>query len=117
MHGGPHLTRRVHVAAARWPDTANEWTWAGPPTALRRPRPPSPQAEPFSLRSKRPAQTTTSWATSAQINAYLERSQIRPLLRAITETKNIRSVPSRCARAAVLTRARFRPGRATSQGL
>ena len=80
MHGGPHLTRRLHVAAARWPDTANEWTWAGPPTG------PSATAATISTSSavfvafETSYATTTRWATSAQINAHLERSQIRPLL-------------------------------------
>ncbi len=88
MHGGPHLTRRLHVAAARRPGTPHEWTWAGPPTG------PSATAATFStsravfVAFETSCATTTSWATSAQINAYLERSQNRPLLRAITATKN-----------------------------
>ncbi len=117
MHGGPHLTRRLDVAAARWAGHCQGMDLG------RAPDGPSATAATFStsravfVAFETSCATTTSWATSAQINAYLECSQIRPLLRAITETKNIRSVPSRCARVAVLIRARFCPGRAASQGL
>lgn len=86
---GPHLLHRLDVAAARWHDAAQHWTWA------RTPEPPPPSTD--TVTTGRAVFTALEaltrgaggWLTPQQIEQRLHGAPIVPLVQSVTETSQV----------------------------